>query len=223
MTPESLPEAAVCSLYDHKAPWYDLQHGLLTFKSDERGRRKVVNKGVREGDRVLDAGGGTGSTALLAAQRVGAKGRVIVLDLSQGMLAQAKAKAERAGLADRIELERGDMLKLPFADESFDAVLSTYSMCPLYDPAAGALELYRVLRRGGRLAAAHSTEPTGPLLRKLANWFVGVAWRFPSLSMGCRPVVTLPALQAAGAEVIEQETFGVPLWPFVFYLVKKPQ
>ena len=58
------------------------------------------------------------------------------------------------------------------------------------------------------------------LTRKLAHTVEGVIWRFPSLSMGCRPVVTLPALEEADAKVIAQKTFGVPLWPF--YVVQKP-
>ncbi len=222
MTRTALDPSLVKSLYDRKAKNYDAQHGFVTMKSDDRGRDLVVQHGVRSGDRVLDAGGGTGSTALRAAHAAGSTGHVVVLDLSLGMLEEAERKAEDAGLADRMEFVEGDMLELPFDDASFDAVLSTYSVCPLYDPAAGALELYRVLRRGGRLAVAHSTEPESKLVRALASAVESVVWRIPSLSMGCRPVSTLPALESAGARVVMQRHFGVPLWPFVFYVVEKP-
>ncbi len=222
MTRAALDQSLVTSLYDRKSRWYDLQHGLTTLKSDERGRRMVVEHGVKVGDRVLDAGGGTGSTALRAATRVGPSGHVVVLDLSEGMLSEAEDKARGAGLSSRMEFVAGDMSALPFEDGSFDAVLSTYSVCPLYDPEAGVLELYRVVKPGGRLAVAHSTEPPRALVRKLADSVESVIWRFPSLSMGCRPVVTLPALERAGAKVLKQKIFGVPLWPFIFYLVEKP-
>jgi ubiquinone/menaquinone biosynthesis C-methylase UbiE len=159
MTRDALDPGLVTSLYDEKSKWYDLQHGLVTLKSDDRGRRMVVDRGVQSGERVLDAGGGTGSTGLRAAAKVGPKGHVVVLDMSQGMLEEAEEKARAAGLVDRMEFVVGDMLELPFDDASFDAVLSTYSVCPLYDPEAGVLELYRVLRPGGRLAVAAATRP----------------------------------------------------------------
>ncbi len=107
-------------------------------------------------------------------------------------------KVVREGLRDRVTLHTGDMVRLPFASNSFDVVLSTYSLCPLYDPEQGALELYRVARVGGKIAVAHSTEPRYPVLGWLADRIEGLAWRLPGLSLGCRSVTILPALQRAG-------------------------
>jgi len=56
-------------------------------------------------------------------------------------------------------------------------VLSTYSLCPVADPAASALELYRVTRPGGMIGIAHSTEPSNPLVRWLADKVENIAWR----------------------------------------------
>ena len=74
------------SIYARIAERYDAQHGIITARADERGRRLLVDRAVREGDRVLDCGSGTGSTGILAARRVGPRGRVTLFDLSESML-----------------------------------------------------------------------------------------------------------------------------------------
>jgi len=210
------------SVYDRIAAQYDIEHALITARADQRGRRLLVENAVREGDTVLDCGSGTGTTALMAARKVGPKGKVTLFDLSEGMLAVAQEKAARQGLTDRLTFQSGDMVHLPFADDRFDVVLSTYSLCPLYDPKMGALELYRVTKPGGRIGVAHSTTPRNPIVRWLADKVEDVAWRFPWLSMGCRAVNVLPALQDAGARLVFQKHIGVPLWPFLVFVVEKP-
>ncbi len=209
-------------IYDDVSGHYDFQHGLLTFHSDQHGRKLVVQHAVKPGDKVLDCGAGTGSTSLLAARAAGSEGRVTLFDLSEGMLAVARERFAAAGLADQAEFQAGDLLHLPFPDRSFDVVLSTYSLCPVYDPAEGALEMFRVLKPGGRIGVAHSFEPTRPILKWLADRVENWIWHFPSISLGCRSVTVLPALQAAGTRISFQEHIGVPLWPFEVFVVEKP-
>jgi demethylmenaquinone methyltransferase / 2-methoxy-6-polyprenyl-1,4-benzoquinol methylase len=209
------------SIYNCVSHRYDFQHGFVTANSDQRGRRILVEKAVHEGDIVLDAGAGTGRTAFLAAQRVGPDGKVVLFDISEGMLEMAKQKAERFGVMNKVDFHTGDILNLPFTNNHFDVVLSTYSICPLYEPARGALELYRVVKGGGLLGIAHSTEPENKIVKKIADWIEAIVWKFPSLSLGCRSVSVLPALESAGAKVIYEKRIGIPLWPFVVFVVKK--
>jgi len=211
------------SIYARLARRYDRQHRLITAATDQRGRKILVESTVREGDRVLDCGAGTGTTGLMAARRVGPQGRVVLFDLSGEMLAVARDKAAREGLLERLSFGTGDMVHLPFGDDSFDVVLSTYSLCPLYDPRQGVLELYRVARPGGKIGCAHSTESANALARWLGARAEDLAWRFPWLSMGCRAVEVLPALEGAGGRVLSVSRIGVPLWPFVVFVVEKPQ
>lgn len=222
-THEALDSGSLRKVYDRAASRYDFYHGLVTAHADQRGRELLVQHAVKRGDCVLDCGAGTGSTALLAAEKVGPTGKVVLFDLSEGMLEVAKEKAGALGLADRLQFSVGDMSRLPFADCSFDAVLSTYSLCPVQDPSEAALELYRVVKPGGRVGVAHSAQPRRKSIRFLAKCVERIVWNFPSLSLGCRAVSVLPALQAAGARPIYQRTIGVPLWPFLVLVVEKPQ
>lgn len=219
---EALPKEELKRIYGRIARRYDIQHKLITGATDQKGRKNLVEHAVREGDQVLDCGAGTGTSGILAARKAGKNGKVVFLDLSEKMLAVAKEKVAREGLLDRVIFQAGDMGHLPFADDIFDVVLSTYSLCPLYDPNKGALELYRVTKPGGTIGVVHSAEARGPVTRWLAEKVADIAWHFPWLSMGCRSVHVLPALERAGAKVILSKYIGIPLWPFLVFIVEKP-
>lgn len=210
------------TLYGHIAKRYDFQHAFLTARADQRGRKLLVDNAVRPGDAVLDCGSGTGTTGILAAHKAGPNGKVTLFDLSGAMLQEAHKKVVQAGLQDRVTFRTGDMVHLPFDDDIFDVALSTYSLCPLYDPQKGALELYRVTKPGGRIAVAHSTEPRSPIVKWLADRVEDWAWHFPWLSMGCRSVWVLPALERAGGKLVFSKHIGIPLWPFFVFVIEKP-
>jgi len=219
---EALNMQNLRGVYDRVAKRYDFQHSIFTAGSDQRGRKILVERSVKLGDRVLDCGSGTGSTALLAAQKVGPTGKVRLFDLSDGMLAVAKKRAEDSGFQERVDFQTGDMLNLPFEDNSFDTVLSTYSICPLHDPAKGALELYRVLKPGGHIGIAHSTEPERPVVKWLADKVEWLVWHIPSISLGCRPVSVLSVMKQAGGKIVFEKRIGIPLWPFAVFVIEKP-
>lgn len=222
MMRQALDRNELKRIYSRIANRYDVQHALVTARADQKGRKLLVQRSVYTGARVLDCGAGTGSTGLLAARKVGPGGNVVFFDLSDDMLAQAREKIEREGLQQRASFLTGDMVYLPFEKDSFDVVLSTYSLCPVYDPRKAALELYRVARPGGKIGVAHSTRAANPVVRWLAGIVEGTAWRFPSLSMGCRSVSILPQLQKAGGEVMWSTQIGFPLWPFLVFVIEKP-
>jgi len=219
---DALDKEKLKAVYDGVARRYDFQHSFLTARSDQRGRTILVEKAVGPGDKVLDCGAGTGSTALLAARKIGTSGKVVLLDMSDGMLTVARERVAEAGLNDCVEFKTGDMLELPFEDGNFDVVLSTYSTCPLHDPGMGAMELYRVVRPGGRIGVAHSTDPETPLRKWLAEKVDSIVWLIPSISLGCRPVSVLPTLEQAGCKIIFKRRIGIPLWPFLVFVVEKP-
>ncbi len=108
----------------------------------------VRNGQCQPGDRVLDVACGTGIVARGAAQRVGPSGRVVGLDLSPGMLAEAR----RAAGGIPIEWWEGSALALPFPNASFDVVLCQQGVQFFPDRVAGLGEMRRVLAPEGRLA-----------------------------------------------------------------------
>jgi ubiquinone/menaquinone biosynthesis C-methylase UbiE len=220
---EALSPSELIDVYDRAATRYDVQHRFLTAGSDERGRRLLVGRAVKDGGDVLDCGAGTGSTALLAARRAGTRGCVTLVDASSGMLAVAKRRAVAQHLDAGMRFEIGDLLHLPFPDNRFDVVLSTYSLCPVLDPARGALEILRVTRPGGLIGIAHSVEPRNPTVRWLADRVEAVVWRLPAISLGCRSIAVRPVLEDAGARLVFETRIGVPLWPFAVFVLEKPE
>jgi arsenite methyltransferase len=108
------------------------------------------------GERVLDLGCGAGTDSLVAAQMVGAGGRVTGIDMTPEMLAKARAAAARMG-AGNVDFVEGEIEALPFADESFDVVISNGVVDLVPDKDAVFAEVYRVLAPCGRIQIADVT------------------------------------------------------------------
>jgi arsenite methyltransferase len=108
------------------------------------------------GERILDLGSGAGTDSLVAAQMVGADGRVTGIDMTAPMLAKARAAAAEMGVAN-VEFVEGEAERLPFSDASFDVVISNGVIDLVPDKDAVFAELYRVLVPGGRMQIADVT------------------------------------------------------------------
>jgi demethylmenaquinone methyltransferase / 2-methoxy-6-polyprenyl-1,4-benzoquinol methylase len=155
------PEA-VRAMFDRIAPVYDAMNRVMTAGLDQRWRRATARAVVRPGDSVLDACCGTGDLAVAAARE---GGRVTGLDFSARMLERARRKASD------IEWVEGDLLALPFADGTFDAVTVGFGVRNVEDLERGLRELRRVLRAGGRLGVLEITQPRGALAPFYRLWF----------------------------------------------------
>lgn len=136
---------------------------------------------IREGQHVLDVACGTGILACEAANRVGGTGTVVGLDINDGMLAVARRKYSA------IQWHQGPAEALPFADSTFDVVVSQFGLMFFADRLRALREMARVLRPGGRLAVAvwdtvehiEGYAPLSNLLEQLYGPEVGAAVRAP--------------------------------------------
>jgi arsenite methyltransferase len=113
----------------------------------------VAHLGLQPGETVLDLGSGPGLDALLAAEGVGPRGRVIGVDMTDEMLERARATAAKAGAA-QVEFRKGRLEALPVEDASVDAVTSNCVINLVPDKAAVFREIARVLRPGGRVVVS---------------------------------------------------------------------
>jgi len=108
---------------------------------------------LHAGETVLDLGSGAGADVLISAARVGPTGRAIGLDMTDEMLALARANADRAGVANA-EFVKGTIEDIPLGDATVDVVISNCVVNLSGDKARVLAEAARVLRPGGRFAVS---------------------------------------------------------------------
>jgi ubiquinone/menaquinone biosynthesis C-methylase UbiE len=118
---------------------------------DRYGHRTIERLALHPGARVLDAGCGTGASAIPAAERVGPAGSVTGVDIAERLLEIARRKAAAKGLRN-VAFRLGDMRRLGYPDAYFDAVVCVFAIFFAADMAAQVRELWRMVRPGGRLA-----------------------------------------------------------------------
>ncbi|MCR3719968.1 demethylmenaquinone methyltransferase / 2-methoxy-6-polyprenyl-1,4-benzoquinol methylase [Prauserella flava] len=140
----------VAAMFDGVAAGYDRANSVMTFGFDRRWRTTTAGAlDAREGERVLDLAAGTGvSTEEYA--RDGAW--CVAADFSLEML--------RNGRDRGLPMIAADALRLPFADESFDAVTISFGLRNFVDTKAALVEIMRVVKPGGRLVICEVSTPT---------------------------------------------------------------
>jgi SAM-dependent methyltransferase len=150
--PEAMnePKAAAFELQQTIDAWdSDYYHPIAERYYDRAVPRMLELLGTKPGDTVLDAGCGPGVHTIRAA-RAGLK--VKAIDISEAMLAEARRRVEREGVADSVEFAREDLTHLSFPDGTFRHVFSWGVIIHIRDIERALDELTRIVAPGGRLA-----------------------------------------------------------------------
>jgi demethylmenaquinone methyltransferase / 2-methoxy-6-polyprenyl-1,4-benzoquinol methylase len=179
---------AVQAMFDRIARRYDLLNTVLSFGADARWRRRAARAaGPPPDGRALDVACGSGKLTEELRRRA-PRGLVVGLDFSGRMLQVAAAEAPGPRYV------RGDGLRLPFPDETFDAVTVAFGLRNFTDPEGGLCEMRRVLRPGGRAVVLEFVRPRpGPIgsayraylvhvLPRVGGWVSGDATAYRYLS-----------------------------------------
>ncbi|MEX2444100.1 MAG: arsenite methyltransferase [Alkalispirochaeta sp.] len=165
----------------------------------------TVTAAPRPGETVLDLGSGAGVDCFLAADKVGAEGHVIGVDMTPEMVDRARANARGGGYSN-VEFRLGEIEALPLADESVDLIISNcvINLSPTKDKAFR--EALRVLRPGGRLVISDIVAEREPTDDERANMDL-----YSACVSGAEPVATVHRLVAeAGFTEVQIEQASTP-------------
>ena len=212
-------------MFDAIAPRYDLLNHLLSAGIDKRWRAAAIQSLKLTGrETLIDVCAGTADVAL--ASRPGAS-RIVGVDFSGAMLALGLQKVTAARETSRIQLVRGDAMRLPVANHSADAVTVAFGIRNVQKPDIACAEMTRVLRPGGRLAILEFGVPRIPGIKPLYLWYFthvlprigraisghGAAYSYLPASVGtfAPPAEFMATLRDAGFSDVRADplTFGI--------------
>jgi demethylmenaquinone methyltransferase/2-methoxy-6-polyprenyl-1,4-benzoquinol methylase len=206
------------SFYDRISRAYDLIADSSEHTARERG---LALLSAAPGEKVLVVGFGTGHSAAALGKSVGTGGRVVGIDISEGMLEVARKRVDDEGVAAQVELALGDARNLTFKDGSFDAAFMSFTL-ELFDereiPQVLA-EIRRVLVPGGRLAVVSmALEKDQNLMTEIYVW---MHRHFPHF-VDCQPIAAAEHLARAGFVVEQSERMAIWSLPVAIVVARHP-
>lgn len=168
LPPKEHKERFVRDMFNSIAGRYDLMNTLMSMGLDHSWRRFAVRRaGLTPGGNGLDICCGTGKIVMEQAAVAGPSGSVTGLDFSEQMLAVAQDNLRDFPLRDTIRLIRGNAMKLPFDDNTFDCATVGWGLRNVPDIAGALQEMVRVVKPGGKVVSLDMAQPTAPVFKQL--------------------------------------------------------
>ncbi|SDZ93440.1 bifunctional demethylmenaquinone methyltransferase/2-methoxy-6-polyprenyl-1,4-benzoquinol methylase UbiE [Rubrimonas cliftonensis] len=162
--PEGEKAGRVHGVFTSVAARYDLMNDLMSARIHRVWKEAALDwLAPRPGMKLLDVAGGTGDIAFRFQRRLKGAGEVVVCDMTEAMLAEGRARAEKDRI-DGVEWVCGDAMALPFPDRSFDAYTIAFGIRNVTRVQDALAEAWRVLRPGGRFICLEFSRVPQPLL-----------------------------------------------------------
>jgi demethylmenaquinone methyltransferase/2-methoxy-6-polyprenyl-1,4-benzoquinol methylase len=160
----------VANMFNTISPQYDFLNHLLSGGIDIIWRKKAIkllqNKGIKT---MLDIATGTGDFAIEALKINPEK--IVGVDISEGMLSFGQEKIKKMGLEKTIQLQKGDSEKLPFSDNSFDAVIVSFGVRNFENLQKGLSDMFRVTKPGGYCLILEFSNPRSFPMKQLYTFY----------------------------------------------------
>jgi len=169
----------VQGVFSRVASKYDVMNDLMSAGVHRLWKDAMMDwLAPRPGQRLIDVAGGTGDIAFrFLARAAGAS--AVVVDLTEPMLIEGRARAEAAAMGGALDWVVGDAMALPFADASFDVYTISFGIRNVTRIEAALAEAHRVLRPGGRLMVLEFSRMVSPALQ----------WAYDRYSFNVIPVM----------------------------------
>jgi len=158
-----MQEATTRKIYDIQSVFYDITFGRLVRTRIERAIRHM---NIGGSDRVLDLGIGTGASLNYYNPN---RGHIVGIDLSSGMLRQARKKIAERGLHNTTVFQ-ADAMRLPFEDSSFDHVFISHVITVVSDPYKLVREAQRVAKPDARIVIVNHFQSTNRFVALVEKW-----------------------------------------------------
>lgn len=185
-------------------------YSVLEGRFESKLRQRMLNMlDIREGERLLEVGTGTGCGLAAMARAVGKTGKAYGIDITPEMLRLCRRRTEKAGLASRVELTEGEARSLPYGARKFDAVhvVSTLELFDTADIPRVLEEVRRVLKPQGRLGLASLSREghEGSIVLRIYEWLHRHLAEYAS----CRPIYVERSVVEAGFSILKRDEMFV--------------
>jgi phosphatidylethanolamine/phosphatidyl-N-methylethanolamine N-methyltransferase len=206
-----MQESSTKKIYDVHSMFYDATFGRLVCR---RIARAISHMNIRGDDRVLDLGVGTGVSLNYYPMD---RGRITGVDLSNGMLREARKKIREQG-RDNALVFQADAMKLPFADNSFDHIFISHVISVVSDPCRLVQEAQRVAKPSARIVIVNHFQSTNRFIALIEKWLCPLCTK-----LGWRSDLALQDLvRQTGAEIdYRYKLESIDLWETVVMINNK--